>query len=122
MRIPISSLFFGFNKYSNANRGIEFADYSNFEFIPIDKNKFPAVELGYQVMKTGGIAPHIFNYLNEVLVNLFIIKRIKFIDIVKLNELNIDKFFGKNSNITNPKFNDIKNINNWIDNNLYLGN
>ena len=122
MRIPISSLFFGFNKYSNSYRGIDLTRHSKFEFIPIDKNKFPAVELGYQVMKTGGIAPHIFNYLNEVLVNLFIIKRIKFIDIVKLNELNIDKFFGKNSNITNPKFNDIKNINNWIDNNLYLDN
>ena len=34
----------------------------------------------------------------------------------------MDKFFGKNSNIINPKLTDIKNINNWIDNNLYLGN
>ena len=71
-------------------------NYSNFEFMPIDKNKFPAVELGYQVMKVGGLAPHIFNYLNEILVNLFINKRIKFLDIVKLNEVNMDKFFGKN--------------------------
>ncbi len=122
MRVPISSLFFGFNKYSNVYRGIELTNYSNFEFIPIDKNKFPAVELGYQVMKVGGLAPHIFNYLNEILVNLFINKRIKFLDIVKLNEVNMDKFFGKNSNIANPKLKDIKNINNWIDNNLYVGN
>ena len=122
MCIPISSLFFGFNKYSNTCRGVELSNYSNLEFIPIDKNKFPAVELGYQVMKIGGLAPHIFNYLNEVLVNLFMKKRIKFLDIVKLNEMNMDKFFGKNSNIVNPKLNDIKNINYWIDNNLYLGN
>jgi len=60
--------------------------------------------------------------LNEILVNLFIKKKIKFLDIVKLNEVNMDKFFGKNSNIASPKLNDIKNINNWIDNNLYLGN
>ena len=33
------------------------------------------------------------NYLNEVLVNLFMKKRIKFLDIVKLNEMNMDKFF-----------------------------
>ena len=122
MRIPISSLFFGFNKYSNTYKGVDLTNYSNFEFIQIDKNKFPAVELGYQVMKTGGLAPHIFNYLNEILVNLFIEKRIKFIDIVKLNEMNMDKFFGKNSNISDPKLTDIKNINKWIDNNLYLGN
>ena len=122
MRIPISSLFFGFNNYSNTYSGIQLTNYSNFEFIPIDKKKFPAVELGYHVMKIGGLAPHIFNYLNEIMVNLFIKRRIKFTDIVKLNELNIDKFFGKNSNIHNPKLTDIKNINNWIDNNLYLGN
>ena len=59
MRIPISSLFFGFNKYSNAYRGIELTNYSKFEFIPIDKNKFPAVKLGYQVMKVGGLASYI---------------------------------------------------------------
>ena len=122
MRVPISSLFFGFNKYSNAYKGIELTNYSKFEFIPIDKNKFPAVKLGYQVMKVGGLAPHIFNYLNEILVNLFLKKRIKFLDIVKLNEVNMDKFFGRNSNITNPKLNDIKNINNWIDNNIFIGN
>ncbi len=122
MRIPISSIFFGFNKYSNTYRDIGLSNYSNLEFIPIDNDKFPAIELCYQVMKIGGLAPHIFNYLNEILVNLFIKKRIKFLDIVKLNEVNMDKFFGKNSNIVNPKITDIKNINNWIDNNLYLGN
>jgi hypothetical protein len=36
--------------------------------------------------------------------------------------MNMDKYFGKNSNIANPKLKDIKNINNWIDNNLYVGN
>ena len=40
-------------------------------------------------MKYGGLAPHIFNYLNEILVDLFIKRRIKFLDIVKLNEVNI---------------------------------
>ena len=122
MRIPISSLFFGFNKYSHTYSGIELASYSNLEFILIDKNKFPAVELSYHVMKIGGLAPHIFNYLNEILVDLFMRKRIKFNEIVKLNELNMEKFFAKNSNILNPKFSDIKNINNWIDKNLYIGN
>ena len=88
----------------------------------IESKKFPAVNLCYQVMKIGGVAPHVFNYLNEHLVNLFIKNKIKFVDIVKYNEINLDIFFAKNSNIKYPKPIDIKNINNWIDNNIYIGN
>ena len=46
---------------------------------------------------------------------------IKFKDITTLNETNLEKIFAKNSNIMNPSLNDIKNINNWTDNNLFLG-
>ena len=122
MQIPISSLFFNFSKPISIGNELEFEKYNKFEFIPIDEKKFPAINLGFQVMKMGGLAPHIFNYLNESLVNLFILKKIKFMDIVKLNEINLNKIFAQNSNISNPKLSDIKNINNWIDNNLYIGN
>ena len=84
--------------------------------------KFPALSLGRQVMKMGGLAPHTFNYLNELLVELFIKNKIKFTDIVKLNEINLDLIFSKNSNIMNPSLKDLKNINNWIDNNINIGN
>ena len=122
MQIPLSSIFFEFNKYSNGNKNIDLSKYSNLEFIPIDLKKFPSIRLGRQVMEMGGLAPHVFNYLNELLVYLFIKNKIKFIDIVRLNEINLGRVFNKNSNITNPKTVDIKNINNWIDNNLYIGN
>ncbi len=122
MRIPLSSLFFEFNKYSSAKNILCLSDYSNLEFAPIDRKKFPAIKLAYYAMKMGGAAPHVFNYLNEIMVNLFMKKRISFIDIVNLNEKNLDKYFSKNSNNISYKINDIKNINNWIDNNLYLGN
>ena len=122
MQIPISTLFYKFDEFSTFKNILDFESYSNLEFIPIDNKKFPAVNLGFQVMKMGGLAPHVFNYLNEKLVNLFIRKKIKFINIVKFNEINLDMIFAKNSNITNPRPNDIRNINNWIDNNLYIGN
>ncbi len=122
MRIPISSIYFDFNKSLNSEIAVNLSKYNNLEFIPIDTKKFPAIRLGYEVMKMGGLAPHVFNYLNELLVDLFIKKRIKFIDIVRLNEVNLDIIFSKNPNIKNPKKIDIKNINNWIDNNLYIGN
>ncbi len=120
MEIPISTLFFKFDEGANINKNFDIENYPYLEFMPIDNNKYPAVELGLQVMRTGGLAPHVFNYLNELLVDLFIKKQINFIDIVKYNAINLDRIFAKNSNITNPKLIDIKNINNWIDKNLYI--
>ena len=122
MRIPISSLFFGFDKNSVSDKIFNLSNYPNLEFIPIDNQKYPAINLGYKVLKMGGIAPHVFNYLNELLVQLFIENKIKFIDIVKYNAINLERLFAKNSNITNPNLSDIKSINYWIDNNLYTGN
>ena len=122
MRIPISSLFFKYNKYSKFNKTFDITKQSKLEFFPIDEIKFPALRLAFQVMKMGGLAPHIFNYLNEKLVHLFMEQKIKFVDIVKLNEINLEKIFSKNSNISKPNLSDMKIINYWIDNNIYIGN
>ena len=121
MKIPISSLFFNFNNYSKYDNNFSFTNYSKLEFIPINTKKFPAIKLGQHVMRLGGLAPHAFNYINELLVNSFIERKIQFTDIVKFNEINLEMVFNKNSNISKPKVVDIKNINNWIDNNLYIG-
>ena len=50
----------------------------------------------------------VFNYLNEILVQHFLDKKICFTDIIDLNKLNLELTFSKNSNITNPKLEDIK--------------
>ena len=71
-------------------------------------------------MDTGGLAPHLFNYLNEVLVNEFLRGKIKFIDIIDLNLLNIDNYFKKNRNVPNPTIDDIFDVNTWFDRNIIL--
>ena len=73
-------------------------------------------------MEMDGLAPHAFNYLNDFLVNAYLNGIVNFTDIVRLNEINLERIFIKNSNIMEPAVDDIKNINNWIDKNLYLGN
>ena len=120
MKIPISSLFFKFNHSLSNQLNSVFDGDTQLEFFEIDEKRFPAIRIGYNVMKQGGLMPHVFNYLNEILVNLFIKGKIRFTDIVSLNEINIEKVFNKNSNILNPKYNDIKDINNWIDHNLII--
>ena len=120
MRIPISSLFFKFNSYSIKTKELNLLEYSKLEFYPINTARYPAIELGREVMKIGGLAPNAFNYLNEILVSYFLKGAIKFVDITALNEFNLEKIFAKNANIMTPNLRDIKNINNWIDKNLYL--
>jgi len=120
MRIPISSLFFKFNGYSNKTKELNLLEHSKLEFYPINTERYPAIRLGKEVMKIGGLAPNSFNYLNEILVRYFLKGAIKFEDITALNEINLEKIFAKNSNIMSPSLIDIKNINGWIDKNLYL--
>ena len=43
-------------------------------------------------------------------------------EVIEFNEINLELIFAKNKNITSPKPIDINNINNWIDNNIYIGN
>ncbi len=122
MRIPISSLFFKFNDYSKKTQQLNLLEHSKLEFYPINASRYPAIKLGREVMKIGGLAPNAFNYLNELLVSYFLKGEIKFVDITVLNEINLEKIFSKNANIMSPNLVDIKNINSWIDQNLYLGN
>ena len=120
MRIPISSLFFKFNGYLRKNQNLKLLEHPKLEFYPINTTRYPAIKLGREVMKIGGLAPNAFNYLNELLVSHFLKGEIKFIDITALNEINLEKIFAKNANIMSPNLSDIKNINSWIDKNLYL--
>ena len=72
-------------------------------------------------MQIGGLAPHIFNYNNEILVNHFLEKKIKFLDIVKYNEITLKKFLKNKKNIVHPNLKDIHNCSMWINKNIFLG-
>ncbi|MDO4744969.1 MAG: 1-deoxy-D-xylulose-5-phosphate reductoisomerase [Bacillota bacterium] len=50
-------------------------------FYPADKNVFKTVELAYEACRKGGSYPVVLNGANEVLVDMFLNKRIRFIDI-----------------------------------------
>ncbi len=122
MRISISSLFEEIDKKNFSNNFLDIRHMSQLTFRKIDVSQFPSIKLGYKVLKKGGLAPHIFNYNNDLLVNMFLKDKIKYLDIVRYNEITIDKFFKKNKNIKNPNYNQIINTSRWIEKNIYLGN
>tara|TARA_B100001057_G_scaffold249542_1_gene249817 strand:- start:4785 stop:5936 length:1152 start_codon:yes stop_codon:yes gene_type:complete len=121
MRIPISYLFNLNNNSKEKENIFQQLNRKSLTFHKISHNKFPAIRLAYKVLEIGGLAPHIFNYNNEVLVNLFLQKKIRFLDIVKYNEITLMKFLESNKNIFQPNLKDINNTSIWINKNIFLG-
>ena len=121
MRIPISYLL-KVNNSTNHNGNIfQKLDKKSLTFHKIDLGRFPAIKLAYRVLEIGGLAPHIFNYNNELLVSYFLRKKIRFLDIVKYNEITLKKFLKYKKNIDRPNLKDIHNSSLWINKNIFLG-
>lgn len=75
---------------------IDFINLKDLTFEAPDYNTFPCLKLAYQTAKEGGIYPTIMNAANEVAVNLFLNKKISFIDIPKIIEKCLNSFENKN--------------------------
>ena len=121
MRIPISNLLFKNKKIMLNDLSLDLSTIKTLNFYNVDDKKFPAVRIAKEVAILGGLAPNGFNYINDKLANLFIKKKIGFLDIVNFNEVTLEKYFAKNSNIKEPSVGDIVEFNRWIDKNIYLG-
>tara|TARA_Y100000591_G_scaffold321946_1_gene337629 strand:- start:847 stop:1995 length:1149 start_codon:yes stop_codon:yes gene_type:complete len=120
MKIPISYLLSYNDKINKLENIFDQLDKKSLTFYKINQKKFPAIKLAYKVLELGGLAPHIFNYNNEVLVDKFLQNKIKFTDIVRLNKITLQKFFKYNKNIFYPNLKDIHNCNIWINKNIFL--
>jgi len=65
-----------------ATSPIDWSKASSWNFAPIDKKRFPAVDLARHCGAVGGALPAIFNAANEVVVEAFMQGKIKFIEII----------------------------------------
>lgn len=70
---------------------LDFAEIGNLTFETPDTDKFPALALAQQALKTGGNAPTILNAANEVAVNRFLKNEIAFLDIAAHVEKTLEK-------------------------------
>ena len=86
MRIPIA------NAIQDSNKNLEIFDFNYKEisnkltFLPIDKTKFPAEEI-IKKINVNNSSPILLNAANEIIVDQFLKKKIKFIEIFKYLKL-----------------------------------
>ena len=83
-------------------------------FCDVDIKRFPAIKLLKNFLNAGAMAPTILNATNEELVELFLSKKIKFLDIVKnINKILKDKEFKKYAKKRPKNLIDIYKVDAW---------
>ena len=109
MKGPIAYAISGANRISKATAPVDRNTKQIWEFMPIDGDKFPAVELARRFGELGGGLPAIFNAANEVAVDAFINGLIPFTKIVDVVDATVQKL-GGNSPITIGSLSDVSAI------------
>jgi len=115
MQISISSALFENNDINLSKFNLDLIKVSSLNFFDIDNKKFKAILLAKLSINHGGLVPSILNYCNELMVSLFLQKKILFTDIVENNEKIMNKFIDDGNNIISPTIENIIDSFNIID-------
>jgi 1-deoxy-D-xylulose-5-phosphate reductoisomerase len=82
MRIPIAHTLAWPRRMLSASPRLDLAARAKLEFFEPDLERFPALGLARDALRAGAGAPAILNAANEVAVEAFLARRIRFLDIV----------------------------------------
>jgi len=114
MKIPISNTLYGKKNFVSNVKKIDVKTLNKMSFQNVDPQRFPSIKLIKTCLENGLLTPTILNASNEVLVNLFLKRKIGFLDIVKtINRIIKDKEFKKYAQKKPNSIKDIKITDNW---------
>jgi 1-deoxy-D-xylulose-5-phosphate reductoisomerase len=91
MKLPIQYALTYPERCSMTGTRVDFPKLQSMTFFAPDRSKFRCLQLAYDAMALGGTAPAIMNAANEVAVQAFLEKKIKFNRIPELIEQALDK-------------------------------
>lgn len=109
MRIPIQYALSFPQRLTNNFPRLSLSQIGNLTFEAPDITKFPCLRLAYEALEKGGSMPAVLNAADEVAVDLFINKKIKFTDIPAI----IEKTMNKHKRIKKPTLADIMAMDSW---------
>ncbi len=114
MKIPISNTLYGRKNHVLNVKKIDARILSKLSFQNVNTKRFPSIKLINKCLNLGFLAPTIVNASNEVLVSLFLTKKIGFLKIVKtINKIFRDKDFKKHAKRKPESIKDIQITDNW---------
>ena len=114
MKIPISNILYGSKENIISSKKIDVQILNKLSFQEVDIKKFPSIKLIKKCLTYGNLAPTILNASNETLIDMFLSKKIRFLDIVRIiNKIFKDKEFKKYARRKPELIKDIKMADNW---------
>jgi 1-deoxy-D-xylulose-5-phosphate reductoisomerase len=90
MRTPIANALAWPERISSGVEPLDLAKVARLDFEEASFEKFPCLRLAYQALKKGGTCTAILNAANEVAVDAFLNKKIKYTDIARIIEQVLD--------------------------------
>lgn len=109
MKTPIQSVLTYPKKTQSNVESLNLFEVGQLNFKKPDFNKFTNLKLAFEAGKKGGSMPVVLNAANEVAVNLFLNKKISFLEISEI----IEKTIEKHKKVDFPGVEDIMAIDNW---------
>jgi 1-deoxy-D-xylulose-5-phosphate reductoisomerase len=91
MRVPIAHAL-AWPERIDAPPRLDLLAVGTLQFEKPDTDRFPALRLAHEAMRSGGATPAVLNAANEVAVASFLDKRIGFLDIVAVTSELLEKF------------------------------
>ena len=117
MKLPISYAFSYPKRLESKDKGLNiFKEGKSLTFERVNQKVFRCVGLAYEALKIGGSYPVVLNGANEALVDLFLNRKIKFIQIQE----NLEKILNKHKNTNNLSIEEILEIDNEARETAYL--
>ena len=90
MRAPIAFALAWPRRMATSVERLDLARIGTLTFEPPDPERFPALRLARDALRSGGSAPTVLNAANEVAVDAFLSRRIGFLAITELVEATLD--------------------------------
>jgi 1-deoxy-D-xylulose-5-phosphate reductoisomerase len=101
MRLPIAYALSYPDRWPAEHKSLDLVALGRLDFMPPDTRKFPCLALAYEALEKEGIIPATLNAANEVAVEAFLKRKIKYLNIPVVIHKTIDKV--KNRPITSIK-------------------
>ena len=112
MRLPIQYAFSYPERYEMNDLKFDIKNFSRLDIEPVDLDKFKCIKLSYDAINKGGSNPTILNVANDIAVDLFLNKKITFIQIPAI----IEECINNHSYINLPTLSDILSLTKWTKN------
>ncbi|MEK7991283.1 MAG: 1-deoxy-D-xylulose-5-phosphate reductoisomerase [Thiotrichaceae bacterium] len=97
MRTPIAHALSWPERIQSGVDSLNLAEISQLHFEDVDMQKFPCLRLAYEAMLAGGTTTTILNAANEVAVQAFLDKQIRFVDIPTIIEQTLTNLTGRDA-------------------------